>query len=89
MTILSTLRDLLAPFHAMSYTDYLRTDAWRRRRDRAIKRAGGRCQFCNSAQRLEVHHRTYERLGREANGDLTVLCHDCHEWFHQKRKVKR
>jgi hypothetical protein len=29
-----------------------------------------------------VHHRTYERFGREDTGDLTVLCRRCHTLFH-------
>jgi 5-methylcytosine-specific restriction endonuclease McrA len=27
---------------------------------------------------LQVHHRTYERLGHEQAGDLTALCANCH-----------
>ncbi len=27
---------------------------------------------------IEVHHATYERLGREAVGDLLALCRRCH-----------
>ena len=32
---------------------------------------------------LEVHHRTYERLGEELASDLTVLCNRCHHVHHQ------
>jgi hypothetical protein len=32
--------------------------------------------------RLDVHHLTYERLGRESPDDLLVLCRDCHELIH-------
>jgi hypothetical protein len=31
---------------------------------------------------LEVHHRTYERLGDERDEDLEVLCTRCHEQHH-------
>lgn len=34
------------------------------------------------AYRLEVHHLTYERLGREADDDLIVLCPSCHREQH-------
>lgn len=67
---------------ASEYHDYLATPGWRARRDKAVARAGGRCQLCNSAKRLNVHHRTYERLGREQASDLTVLCEKCHQHFH-------
>ena len=89
MTILSALRDLLEPFHAMNYTDYLRTDAWRRRRDRAIKRAGGRCQVCGRTSGLQVHHNTYDNLGREKAIDLVVLCGTCHKLYHDAKRLAR
>lgn len=68
------------------YSAYLATAAWRQRRERAIARAGRRCQLCNASEQeshLQAHHRTYERLGAEAEGDLTVLCTECHEYFHR------
>ena len=63
------------------YEAYINSAKWRRRRQRAIERAGYRCEKCGvSAQeeRLEVHHLTYERLGSERDEDLSVLCHACH-----------
>ena len=63
------------------YEAYSNSAKWRRRRQRAIERAGYRCEKCGvSAQeeRLEVHHLTYERLGSERDEDLSVLCHACH-----------
>ena len=68
---------------AGGYDDYLQSPAWQQQRREAIQRAGGRCQVCNSSGPLEVHHRTYQRLGREAPGDLTVLCRACHARFHE------
>jgi hypothetical protein len=70
---------------AMSYTDYLRSPEWRERRLVHLQAVNGRCQLCNSPDRLEVHHRTYERLGYEEFADLLVLCHVCHETFHDRR----
>jgi hypothetical protein len=32
---------------------------------------------------LEVHHRTYARLGFEQPDDLIALCHDCHQDHHR------
>lgn len=68
--------------NAEEYRAYLLTRVWRERRDKAIKAAGGRCQLCNSEKYLNVHHRTYARLGKELPNDLTVLCRACHEHFH-------
>lgn len=68
----------------MKYADYLRTAAWLAKRDWAIERADNRCQICNSPDRLEVHHRSYENLGAERPGDIVVLCSDCHGLFHDR-----
>lgn len=67
---------------AMRYADYLQTPEWQARRTRALRAAGYRCQVCNSQGELHVHHRTYERRGREYASDLTVLCADCHRQYH-------
>lgn len=68
--------------HSSFYQEYIHSDAWQRRRKRAIKRAGGKCQRCGSTERLEAHHLTYARLGREKPADLIVLCHACHQAEH-------
>lgn len=69
----------------MNYADYFayrQSDHWREMRRLAIEHAEHRCQLCNAAGNLEVHHRTYERLGRERLADLIALCADCHRWHH-------
>jgi len=71
------------------YTEYMRSVEWQAQRQAAITRSGGRCQLCNSDSSLQVHHRTYERLGNEAPDDLTVLCGGCHEWFSRRFKPAR
>lgn len=48
------------------------------RRTRALKAVNFCCERCGSKRGLEVHHKTYERLGREWDQDLEVLCDDCH-----------
>lgn len=69
--------------HSSLYSATMRSDAWRRRRQRAIKRAGYKCQRCGRADRLECHHLTYDRLGHERPADLIVLCHECHAAEHR------
>lgn len=72
------------------YLAYIKSPAWRARREEALARAGGRCQYevedpaglnhiprCTRTRHLEVHHLTYARLGNELPEDLEVLC-----WFH-------
>ena len=80
----------IAELRAMPYADYLQTPEWSARRQRAFKRAWFRCQLCNSSKGgLNVHHRTYERLGDERDSDLIVLCEKCHEIFHREGKLAR
>ncbi|PLS85251.1 MAG: hypothetical protein CYG60_13590 [Actinobacteria bacterium] len=68
----------------MSLSEYLKTIEWGARRNRALLQADNRCRICGSTQRLEVHHRTYERLGHELLSDLVVLCRRCHQLFHDR-----
>jgi hypothetical protein len=71
------------------YYAYLESDQWKQRRLFMIRRAGYRCQICNGRRKLQVHHRTYERVGEERIDDLTVLCAECHKLFHRHRRIDR
>jgi hypothetical protein len=68
----------------LQYQEYLQSSHWRTMRRKALENAEHSCQLCNSDSALNVHHRTYERLGRERLTDLIVLCRDCHAKFHDK-----
>ena len=75
----------LAELCAMPYRLYLRTPEWRRTRAAALLRAGNSCSLdVTHTDGLEVHHRTYERLGAELVTDLVVLCHACHRLHHKE-----
>jgi len=67
------------------YDHYMASAAWRRRRNRAVKRASTRCEYvddqgsrCWAQSHLHVHHLTYENFGKEKPKDLQVLCEDHH-----------
>lgn len=79
----------IAKLRDMPYDEYLKTDHWLHVREAALERDGYRCRLCNSTERLNVHHRTYERRGEELPGDLTTLCQPCHESFHENGKLAR
>ena len=66
----------------MDYATYLQSDVWKTRAAEAKRRARYECALCTSSRSLEVHHRTYVRLGREAESDLIVLCRRCHRRHH-------
>jgi len=65
----------------VSYMKYITSEEWRRKAQAAKQRAG-ECALCTSTTALEVHHRTYARLGREHPSDLIVLCSRCHRRHH-------
>jgi hypothetical protein len=71
---------------SQKYNDYLKTDYWKAVADAVKKRAGYKCQLCNSPHDIEAHHRSYAHLGRELDflDDLTCLCRKCHGRFHEK-----
>lgn len=72
------------PLRRWRYRRYLRSEHWRSLRRQVIRRSGGRCERCGRSGRLEVHHVTYVRRGRELPSDLQVLCRDCHDEAHEK-----
>jgi hypothetical protein len=74
----------LAILLSMPYKEYLQTEHWQMLRKSALRRSGYSCELCSSRSSLNVHHKTYERRGREYASDLTVLCYNCHAKFHDK-----
>lgn len=56
----------------------MRSPKWVSVRTLALERACYRCERCGKRGRLQVHHRTYVRLGHERVCDLEVLCRACH-----------
>lgn len=75
---------------ALPYKDYLHTPHWKRKRESKLRAVGHRCQVCDRRSgTLDVHHRTYDRLGKELDEDLTVLCRECHNIFHEQRRLGR
>jgi 5-methylcytosine-specific restriction endonuclease McrA len=66
------------------YQDYLRSEHWQdvKRRFRASKLHHAGCYVCGSAENLNLHHKTYKRLGNERLTDLIYLCKPCHSYVH-------
>lgn len=67
----------------MNYRRYICSHRWRQNlaRRAELVASGFRCRICNGdgkGSAIEVHHRTYARLGNERPGDLTALCCSCH-----------
>jgi len=68
------------------YREYLKTEHWATMRRLSLQRANYACQVCSGLTLLQVHHRTYARVGEELLSDLVVLCEDCHATHHSRKK---
>lgn len=70
-------------YQYVDYHTYIKSEKWASKRKKIFKRAGYKCENCNSKDDLQVHHLTYKRLGRERLNDLTALCSNCHSKAHK------
>lgn len=61
------------------YNTYLESSVWKEKRRAVLLRAQGVCEGCRNAMATEVHHLTYERVGREPLFDLVAVCKPCHD----------
>jgi len=69
------------------YREYLKSEAWKLKSDRARAAADFRCQITWNGQRClsyatETHHDTYRRLFYERPSDLRAVCRSCHMRLH-------
>jgi 5-methylcytosine-specific restriction endonuclease McrA len=79
----------------MNYSTYISSRLWRENpvRLKEFEAAGFQCRLCPNAKAsghtLEAHHRTYDRLGCEIDGDLTALCRQCHKGVTSMLRARR
>ena len=65
------------------YEKYLNSKAWSEIREKCFDHFGHQCLFCSNPA-TDVHHRDYANIGKENFlTDLSVLCADCHQRFHE------
>ena len=65
------------------YEKYLNSKAWSEIREKCFDHFGRQCLFCSNPATV-VHHRDYTNIGKESFlTDLSVLCSDCHQRFHE------
>ena len=64
--------------------EYLKSDAWKRKRYVVLKRDNWRCVYCG-ATATQVHHKKYARknIGKEPIEWLVSVCKPCHDSQHQ------
>lgn len=70
-------------FEQREYSEYLKSDWWRKRRIDALERDNYICQICgNKAD--DVHHMTYINRGNEYLFEIVSFCVSCHKEYHDK-----
>ena len=65
--------------HTKFYLDYIQSEAWRQKKAAIVEQRGYKCESCDASDYVELHHKNYDRLGRELDSDLQLLCSDCHK----------
>ena len=65
------------------YKEYLKSEAWQRKRYVVLKRDNWTCQYCG-AKATEVHHKKYAyyQIGKEPIKWLVSVCRPCHKDQH-------
>lgn len=69
----------------INYKQYLQSYDWRCKKINKLEQVNYKCEQCGYdgvVIPLDVHHKTYERLGNERLSDLIVLCRTCHKAQH-------
>ena len=63
--------------------EYLKSDAWKRKRYVVLKRDNWRCVYCGG-HATQVHHKKYARknIGKEPIEWLVSVCETCHKSQH-------
>jgi 5-methylcytosine-specific restriction endonuclease McrA len=71
------------------YLSYIRSPAWFERRRKHLLKHGPDCKACGADQKIQLHHKTYDRLGAEKDADLVALCETCHKAVHAYARSHR
>jgi hypothetical protein len=66
------------------YEKYLKSKAWRDKRDQVLERDDLLCQVCCINNAEHVHHLTYNNVYNEPLEDLISVCIQCHRRLHSK-----
>lgn len=69
------------------YESHLSSKYWKDLRKSVYERSDYKCERCGSCHLLQVHHRTYERLGCERLDDVELLCLGCHRSHHAEERM--
>ena len=75
-------------FHRDYYRNvYLKSEHWQILRKEKLEYVSS-CEKCGNKDSLDVHHKNYKQLYDVMLTDLQVLCRNCHNQIHLKKKIK-
>lgn len=63
-----------------SYKDYLKSDLWKKVKQKVFRKKGSYCSLCNNPA-TTIHHNRYHRndlIGKKTTF-LNPICHECHQ----------
>lgn len=68
--------------------NYLKSDAWQRKRYVVMKRDNWTCVYCGS-RATQVHHKRYAKknIGKEPIDWLVSACKPCHDRLHPRTGI--
>jgi hypothetical protein len=66
-----------------NYGEYLRSEWWAKRRDAYAAYFPSVCRFCRETA-VDLHHKSYKRLGCERDADLCWVCRRHHAEAHER-----
>lgn len=67
-----------------TYKEYLKTKHWQNIKNKMYKsKYKYECYCCGAKRGLQLHHKSYKRVGNEKLNDLIYLCGNCHELVHE------
>jgi hypothetical protein len=71
-----------------NYLEYLSSEHWKKLKDKYWhSKLPKSCYVCHTTENLNLHHKTYKRIGREWLADLILLCKKHHQETHEHIKT--
>lgn len=71
------------------YREYIDGPEWAARREAYYETHSKVCAECGITKKVQLHHKTYVRLGSELDSDLVPLCSKHHRQAHADKRAKR
>ena len=80
------LKELARTTPPPDYDRYIRSKAWKQKREIFLDAFNHQCAMCHQKEHLHVHHLHYQSVGHETLEDVVVCCRRCHYIEHLPHK---